>query len=627
MTQLKDSGESISTPIVGRIIPALWAAQKGKWFCASTKGADGWEDHYFARHDLNAFARFANKRAHTSDVYFCPHGFSEPRRKKQFAVAPCMLWADLDGADPRAFDPKPTIAFESSPKRYVGLWLTDKPVTEDLNKRLTYRIGADKGGWDFTQVLRVPGTFNHKYEDRPRVRILWDDGPTYRVSDLEARLPAVGEASAHHDKSTYKKYESVMPAWLRRELNTDRPQPGKRSDMLWKMYNGLLEIGCSRSEIFEIVKPCAWNKFGTDQQLQEDIERALNKRATTKVTQPMKRLDSVWASDVALQPIEWLWGHRFAIGEIGVIAGMPDLGKSNITMDMAARVSTGGQWPGGGRAPKGRVITLSAEDSTERTLVPRLRAAGADLAQIRILGMTRRDDKREMFSLQDDLVLLEEEVRAIGNVKLVIIDPITSYLGVKKMDSYRTTDVRGVLAPFTEFASRMQLSVICVTHFNKNTSAQSALTRITDSTAFSAAPRHAYVVVPECDSDRILFLRAKNNLAPRGEPGLAYRLRAKEVAKGITAPYVAWDGSVDISADQALAALQDGGGRPPKEREEAEQFLRDALHEGPVEAAKVRRMADAKGITPATLRRAAADIGVIKTGAAGRDGTSTWSID
>jgi hypothetical protein len=126
---------------------------------------------------------------HRSNVYFCPHGFSHAKRRKEFAVPPRCLFADLDEVDPEAITWVPTIAIESSPARYVGLWLTSEPTSEQLNRRLTYAIGADRGGWDFTQVLRVPGTINHKYVPSVPVRTLWACGPKYRVSQLERQVP------------------------------------------------------------------------------------------------------------------------------------------------------------------------------------------------------------------------------------------------------------------------------------------------------------------------------------------------------------------------------------------------------------------------------------------------------
>lgn len=57
-----------------------------------------------------------------------------------------------------------------------------------------------------------------------------------------------------------------------------------------------------------------------------------------------------------------------------------------------------------------------------------------------------------MFSLISDLDRLRQKIREIGNVNLVLIDPITAYLGLGKLYSYRTTDIRAVLGPLLELA-------------------------------------------------------------------------------------------------------------------------------------------------------------------------------
>lgn len=113
------------------------------------------------------------------DVYFCPIMFERPRRRQEWALPSCWLYADLDTVEPErnAAELSPTMAWESSPDRYQALWHIDtqlSPSTHQiLNRKLTYALGADKGGWDITQVLRVPGTINHKYDEKPEVKLLW----------------------------------------------------------------------------------------------------------------------------------------------------------------------------------------------------------------------------------------------------------------------------------------------------------------------------------------------------------------------------------------------------------------------------------------------------------------------
>src|SRR5215467_3279996 len=148
--------------IIMNLVTALWRRAPGLWgfLCTKLKG-DNFTAHKFKRpfDDVDAFIRDNFDK----DMYFCPHLFDKPLRRKEHSVLPKLLWADLDEADPRKCSVKPSVAIESSPGRYVGLWYLDGEMTEDLNKRLTYYVGADHGGWDLTQVLRVPGTINYKY--------------------------------------------------------------------------------------------------------------------------------------------------------------------------------------------------------------------------------------------------------------------------------------------------------------------------------------------------------------------------------------------------------------------------------------------------------------------------------
>lgn len=121
--------------------------------------------------------------ARVGDVYFCPNLFLKSRRRLEWMLPSCWLYADLDEVTPDQVEAllgpeyRPSPCWESSPGRYQGLWHIDRhvdqPIHAVLNQKLSYKIGADKGGWDSTQVLRVPGTLNHKYAGNPEVKLLW----------------------------------------------------------------------------------------------------------------------------------------------------------------------------------------------------------------------------------------------------------------------------------------------------------------------------------------------------------------------------------------------------------------------------------------------------------------------
>jgi putative DNA primase/helicase len=353
--------------------------------------------------------------------------------------------------------------------------------------------------------------------------------------------------------------------------------------------------------------------------------------AQTEVREPssgLAHLISRRAADITPEHIDFLWPGRLARGKHTAFAGEPGDGKSQLSIYVAATISRGGKWPcDEGCAPRsGNVIIFNAEDGVADTIVPRLIVAGADMNRIHIVSAVLLQDGkgRRTFNLQADLALLEKKIREIGDVALVIIDPISSYMG--KIDSHKNSEVRGALEPLSELAERLNMAVLSITHFSKAGSGTTnkALHRFIGSIAFVGAPRAAFAVIEDADNEgRMLFLHAKNNIA-RKPQGLAYRLLQTIVRDDIVASYVDWESTpVTISADQALGAAESIERRAP--REEAEEFLRERLAGGPVSQKDVRVDAEGAGLAWATVRRAKDRLG-IKPEKAGMDGGWLWGL-
>jgi putative DNA primase/helicase len=236
-------------------------------------------------------------------------------------------------------------------------------------------------------------------------------------------------------------------------------------------------------------------------------------------------------SDIEPQPIDWLWEGRLARGKLTLIAGDPGLGKSQIDIDLHARLSSAAYWPDGtSRAPIANSIILSAEDAASDTLRPRLEAADADLQRVWILDAVRTKDGKRSFTLQQDLEQLGNKLNEIGDVAMITIDPITSYMG--KIDSHRTVDVRGVLEPLASFADKHHVAILAVSHPPKASQAK-AIHAVTGSLAFVAAARIVFIVVEEPETGRRLMLPTKNNLAAM-PLGLAYRLEQRFVHRTLS---------------------------------------------------------------------------------------------
>jgi hypothetical protein len=244
-------------------------------------------------------------------LFFCPHTFRPLQpgtdgfhdafvknhrnllgRIKECSVPCAALWADLDGVDPNKLGAlEPTIAITTSPKRFAGLWLTDGIVADiSLNKRLTYHLGADKGGWCQTKLLRLPGSRNQKYRPPPLALVLWDDGPVHRLAELERLLPPLAEPKVHaplahrggggviRARINGSKPEQILaehniPGALKQELLHGQPNGEDRSRALWRFACELHErSSMSAAEAYVVLMNSAWSR-GRD----DDVERVIGK--------------------------------------------------------------------------------------------------------------------------------------------------------------------------------------------------------------------------------------------------------------------------------------------------------------------------------------------------------------
>lgn len=326
-------------------------------------------------------------------------------------------------------------------------------------------------------------------------------------------------------------------------------------------------------------------------------------------------------SNVQSVGINWLWPGRIARGKVTMIAGDPGLGKSQISASISAVITTGGLWPvDRSKAQAGNVIILSAEDDAADTIKPRLEAAGADVTRCYVLDAITEGTRERTFNLAIDLERLGDLLVEIGDVALIIIDPVSAYLG--GTDSHKNADVRALLTPLGKLASDHQAAILCVSHLNK-ASGQNALSRVTGSLAFVAAARAAYVVTKDPnDPHRRLFLPAKNNIGP-DSTGLAYNIESATVGR-ISTSRIAWHPEpVTISADEAMAITINDDAKGA--RDEAADWIEMALAKGPVKAIQLIEEAKENGITKRTLVRAKQELGVLSRKRA-FDGAWEWEL-
>jgi len=321
-----------------------------------------------------------------------------------------------------------------------------------------------------------------------------------------------------------------------------------------------------------------------------------------------RRLITHRASDLRPEKLVWVWPGRIAEGKLCLLGGPPGLGKSQLTVLVAATVSNGGDWPcGEGSTAVGSAIFLSAEDGIEDTIVPRLIAAGANLQRLHIVRAATKPDGtgRKTFSLKTDVDLLEKKATEIGDVRLIVVDPISAYMG--GADGNGNVETREVLEPLAEMANRLRIAVVAVTHLNKGGGGgQTAMNRFCGSIAFIAAARTAFLVVADPENpDRRFLLQAKNNLAKECK-GLVFRMEQRLVAEDIVSSNVVFfDEEVAMSIDEALTAYEArgrNGGRSGSAKLAAAEFLKELLANGPVRVEEVERHARQAGLLDETMR-------------------------
>jgi putative DNA primase/helicase len=346
------------------------------------------------------------------------------------------------------------------------------------------------------------------------------------------------------------------------------------------------------------------------QQLMVDAAEAIRIPQATQVSAPLKRrLITHRASDVQPEKLVWVWPGRIPEGKLVLLGGPPGLGKSQLTAFMAATISNGGDWPcNEGSTAVGNVIFMSAEDGIEDTIVPRLMAAGANLDRVHIVASATKPDGtgRKTFSLKTDVDLLDVKANEIADVRLIIVDPISAYMGGS--DGNGNVETREVLEPLAEMANRLHIAVVAVTHLNKGGGGgnQTALNRFSGSIAFIAAARAAFAVLEDPENDeRRFLLQAKNNLGPKCK-GLVFRMEQRVVSEGIVSSNIIFfeNEQVSQSIDEALTASEHrgGDGSQTSGKEDVAEFLIEILADGPIDVPEVERRARLAGLLGETKR-------------------------
>ncbi len=308
-------------------------------------------------------------------------------------------------------------------------------------------------------------------------------------------------------------------------------------------------------------------------------------------------LRPVAAGTVAPRQVEWLVPNMLPLGALTILAGEPGVGKTYVALSLAAAVSQGRPWPTTtqGDVASGGVLYVSDEDAADTTLVPRLIANGAKLDCVHLL-----ETARVGFAIPGDLWRLRAAIRAVPKCRVIVLDPVTSYLN--GTDANSNAAVRAALVPLQDLAKAAGVTVLGISHFSKKVDL-GALNRTLGSIAFVAAARSVWACVKDRETGGRVLMPVKANLSV--EPhGVAYNIEAP-------------DGVVVFDGEPVTGDIDDylvGGGLKAEATEAAMDWLRERLKDaGDVAAAALIDEAQEAGMSKSTLQRASRRLGVVKT--------------
>ncbi|MDO9272523.1 MAG: AAA family ATPase [Rugosibacter sp.] len=349
-----------------------------------------------------------------------------------------------------------------------------------------------------------------------------------------------------------------------------------------------------------------------------DTNRLLGVRPKASVT--ASTVEILRGSAIRPEAVDWLWNGWLAKGKLHILGGAPGTGKTTISMSLAATITTGGRWPDGTRSAVGNVVIWSGEDDPADTLVPRLALSGADLSSVYFINDVLDGNGRRSFDPARDMEPLQRKLEEIGDVRLLIVDPIVSAV---MGDSHKNAEVRRSLQPLVDLAAAMRCALVGITHFSKGTGGRDPVERLTGSLAFGALARVVLVAAKQQDEGADgrtvrIFLRAKSNIGP-DDGGFEYDLQQAELNThpGIFSSSVAWGNMLEGAARELLATADavgdDGEGGTLAD---AKQFLSDLLADCPLPTKTIKADADGAGYSWATIRRAqkSLDIEAFKDG-------------
>lgn len=422
---------------------------------------------------LDEIDEFLDEYKEDYNVYMCYAPIDGDSRTLDNAKPTRFLVADIDGAEiPKSFPP--SYYWETSPNKYQGLWISDKPIKPEDYEVLAYAMVREFGfdsASDLVHLYRIPTSLNHKYATPQKVSKPKGDGTVYRRQDIFELL----KISEYREKFKNRKKSKKGKKIPNKEYDIDtlyeeyevRPLVEReiedRSSYVYAIAKAMYEQGAKSSEVkYLILNHTEQDKW--DERTIDPILLSI-REDTPKEKKRKKLKDSLKISEdevmiIGLDDIkegehgeEWLIEGIWEYDSVGLLVAPPKSYKSTLITNMAVAIATG-EPLSGRKVQQGGVLILQGENSL--------------IAEKSRIQMIAGRSDLPIYYVQNNITLDNIELlkRTIiqNNIKLLVIDPLYLLFGSGNMN--HQVDVTPKLRALTELRKEAGCS-ICVVHHTR----------------------------------------------------------------------------------------------------------------------------------------------------------------
>lgn len=329
---------------------------------------------------------------------------------------------------------------------------------------------------------------------------------------------------------------------------------------------------------------------------------------------PAQTVDDRWTTvrQVRRQQLQWLLAHRIPQGEITIVEGDKETGKSTLLCALAAHVTGGRRLLGRKKIRPAHVVLLAGEDPYDSVVRPRLEAAGADIDLVHVPELDERGQRRRIClpAGAAELRLVIQHYRAA----LLILDPLSAHVP-PEVPLTSDQETHSVLDPLADVAHETGCTIVTSRNLTKDRGAP-ALHRGLGGVAVAGVARSVLRLdwADRRTTHRVLWTVACNMTAER--PRLGYELEDVDgAARLVRLRELAGDPDDDLSSSEE-----------PGERDvraDARTLLRRVIGSEWVPYRSIQTEAQAAGIGERSLRAVKAAEGV-RSRRVGGSGQAYW---